>query len=207
MIDEIKRNKIIPVVKIDERFNIDKFIKSLEEAGCYFCEVTFRNDYAPIAIEKISKSYPDFCVGAGTVISQFQALQAIKAGAEFVVSPGFSTSVNKICRQNSITYIPGCVTPTDIMTCLDNEISNLKFFPSESFGGIKTLKALSAPFPQVSFMPTGGINLDNISSYFKLKNVFAVGGSFMVNELLIENGEYEQITKILKDAYKLIENA
>ena len=123
-------------------------------------------------------------IGAGTVINKSQCLDAIKAGAEFIVSPGLSVAVAEVCKENNIPYYPGCVTPTEIMQALDLGITTVKFFPANIYGGLKALKALSAPFPQVKFIPTGGVDRSNIDEFLEFDKIEAIGGSFFVKEAL-----------------------
>ena len=149
--------KFIPVVVIKEMSETDKILTALKISGINCAEITFRTDCAAEAIEYASKNYPDMLIGAGTVINAEQCNQALKAGAKFIVSPGLSVDVAKICNENNIPYYPGCVTPTEIMQALELGITTVKFFPANVYGGLKALKALSAPFPQVKFIPTGGV--------------------------------------------------
>ena len=123
-------------------------------------------------------------VGAGTVINGRQCVEALNAGAKFIVSPGLSVEVAEICKANDVPYYPGCVTPTEIMQALDLGITTVKFFPANVYGGLKALKALSAPFPQVKFIPTGGVNRENLDEFLAFDKVAAVGGSFFVEEAL-----------------------
>ena len=133
-----------------------------------------------MAVEK----FPDMNVGAGTVINGRQCVEALNAGAKFIVSPGLSVEVAEICKANDVPYYPGCVTPTEIMQALDLGITTVKFFPANVYGGLKALKALSAPFPQVKFIPTGGVNKENLDEFLAFDKVAAVGGSFFVEEAL-----------------------
>ena len=137
----------------------------------------------PCAAEAIRigcKAFPDMHIGAGTVINTEQARTAIAAGAEFVVSPGLSAGVAEVCRAAGIPYYPGCVTPTEIMAALELGITIVKFFPANVYGGLASIRALSAPFPPVKFLPTGGVDLANLAEYLACDRVAAVGGSFMM---------------------------
>ena len=176
--------KFIPVVVIKEMSETDKILTALKISGINCAEITFRTDCAAEAIEYASKNYPDMLIGAGTVINAEQCNQALKAGAKFIVSPGLSVDVAKICNENNIPYYPGCVTPTEIMQALELGITTVKFFPANVYGGLKALKALSAPFPQVKFIPTGGVDRSNIDEFLAFDKVFAIGGSFFVKEAL-----------------------
>ncbi len=177
-------DKLIPVVVIKEISEVDKILPALKKSNINCAEITFRTACAKDAIEYAVKNYPDMNIGAGTVINVEQCKQALKVGAKFIVSPGLSPAVAKICAENKIPYYPGCVTPTEIMQALELGISIVKFFPANVYGGLKALKALSAPFPQVKFIPTGGVNRENLDEFLAFDKVYAVGGSFMVEEAL-----------------------
>ncbi len=176
--------KFVPVVVIKEIGETEKILTALKNNGINCAEITFRTACAAEAIELACKLFPDMSVGAGTVINAKQCKQALKAGAQFIVSPGLSVDVAKICKRNNIPYYPGCVTPTEIMQALDLGITTVKFFPANVYGGLKALKALSAPFPQVKFIPTGGVDRSNIDEFLAFDKIEAIGGSFFVKESL-----------------------
>ena len=177
-------DKLIPVVVIKELSETDKILTALKKSGIMCAEITFRTACAKDAIEYAVKNYPDMNIGAGTVINGEQCNQALQAGAKFIVSPGLSVEVAEICKAKNIPYYPGCVTPTEIMQALELGITIVKFFPANVYGGLKALKALSAPFPQIKFIPTGGVDRSNLDEFLAFDKVFAVGGSFMVKEAL-----------------------
>ena len=177
-------DKCIPVVVIKELSQTDTILTALKNHGINCAEITFRTACAAEAIEYACKNYPDMNVGAGTVINAEQCEKALAAGAKFIVSPGLSVAVANVCKEKGVPYYPGCVTPTEIMQELELGINVVKFFPANIYGGLKALKALSAPFPQVKFIPTGGVNRENIEEFFAFDKVFAVGGSFFVDEAL-----------------------
>ena len=181
--------KYIPVVVIKELSETDKILSALKADGINCAEITFRTACAEEAIEYAAKNYPEMSIGAGTVINAEQCRAALKAGAKFIVSPGLSISVADICRENGVPYYPGCVTPTEIMQALELGITTVKFFPANIYGGLKALKALSAPFPQVRFIPTGGVDRGNIDEFLAFDKVIAIGGSFFVKEALEKRGE------------------
>ena len=182
-------DKKIPVVVIKELSETDKILTALKNDGINCAEITFRTACAEDAIKYAVKNYPDMNIGAGTVINTEQCERAIKAGSKFIVSPGLSKEVAIYCKEQNIPYYPGCVTPTEIMQALDLGINIVKFFPANVYGGLKALKALSAPFPQVKFIPTGGVNKDNLDEFLAFEKVFAVGGSFFVDDALKKLGE------------------
>ena len=176
--------KFVPVVVIKELSETDKILTALKNSGINCAEITFRTACAKEAIAYACKNYPDMSVGAGTVINAQQCEDALEAGAQFIVSPGLSVDVAKICKENNIPYYPGCVTPTEIMQALDLGITTVKFFPANIYGGLTALKALAAPFPQVKFIPTGGVDRSNIDEFLAFDKIAAIGGSFFVKEAL-----------------------
>ena len=180
--------KYIPVVVIKELSETDKILSALKADGINCAEITFRTACAKEAIEYAVKNYPEMSIGAGTVINAEQCRAALRAGARFIVSPGLSVSVAEVCRENGVPYYPGCVTPTEIMQALELGITTVKFFPANIYGGLKALKALSAPFPQVRFIPTGGVDRGNIDEFLSFDKVAAIGGSFFVKEALEKQG-------------------
>lgn len=180
--------KYVPVVVIKELSETDKILTALKNNGINTAEITFRTACAAEAIAYACKNYPDMNVGAGTVINAEQCEAALAAGAQFIVSPGLSVAVANICKERGIPYYPGCVTPTEIMQALELGITTVKFFPANVYGGLKALKALSAPFPQVKFIPTGGVDRSNIDEFLSWDKIAAIGGSFFVKEALEKYG-------------------
>ena len=181
--------KKIPVVVIKELEETDKILSALKADGIDCAEITFRTACAEEAIKYAVKNYPDMEIGAGTVINKEQCERAINAGATFIVSPGLSVDVAKLCKEKNIPYYPGCVTPTEIMQALELGINIVKFFPANVYGGLKALKALSAPFPQVKFIPTGGVDKTNMAEFEAFDKVYAIGGSFFVKDALEKVGK------------------
>ncbi len=176
--------KFVPVVVIKELGETDKIMNALKNNGIHTAEITFRTACAAQAIALAVKNHPDMEIGAGTVINAEQCKAALAAGATFIVSPGLSVAVAEVCKENNIPYYPGCVTPTEIMQALDLGLTTLKFFPANVYGGLKALKALAAPFPQVKFIPTGGVDRSNIDEFLAFDKIAAIGGSFFVKEAL-----------------------
>ena len=176
--------KFVPVVVIKEMSEVDKILTALKGVGINTAEITFRTDCAAEAIAYASKNYPEMSIGAGTVINKAQCKAALKAGAQFIVSPGLSEDVAKICVKKGVPYYPGCVTPTEIIKALELGITIVKFFPANIYGGLKALKALAAPFPQIKFIPTGGVDRSNIDEFLAFDKIEAIGGSFFVKEAL-----------------------
>lgn len=177
-------DKTIPVVTLKSVEERTKVLTALKENNINCAEICFRTDCAEEAIRLAVKEFPEMNIGAGTVINKEQAIKAIKAGAKFIVSPGLSEDVAKICKKKDIPYYPGCVTPTEIMKAIELGLTVVKFFPSNVYGGLKAMKALSAPFPQIKFIPTGGVDSSNIDEYLAWDKIYAVGGSSFVKESL-----------------------
>ena len=180
-------DKLIPVVVIKDVNETEKTLSALRAGGINCAEITFRTACAEEAIKLAVKLFPDMNIGAGTVINEEQASRAVNAGAKFIVSPGLSEKVALYVRKQGIPYYPGCVTPTEIMQALELGITTVKFFPANVYGGLKALKALSGPFPQVKFIPTGGVDLTNLKELLEFDKIFAVGGSFMMKGDITEN--------------------
>jgi 2-dehydro-3-deoxyphosphogluconate aldolase/(4S)-4-hydroxy-2-oxoglutarate aldolase len=187
---------IVPVIKIDDADKAVPLAKALLAGGVDMAEITFRTAAAEAAIKNISAEVPEILVGAGTVVSAAQAGTAASAGAKFLVSPGLSEDVVNASRSLGLPILPGILTPSELMKGLDLGLSAFKFFPSETFGGLKTLKALAAPFGSVRFVPTGGIDLNNIADYWAFEKVAAVGGSFIATDALIKAGNWLEVTNI-----------
>lgn len=193
---KIEEIKLVPVVVFKSLEEVKPTLDALNKGDVPVAEICFRTECAKDAIELAVKEYPDMLIGAGTVINEKQAREAIKAGAKFIVSPGLSESVNNVCKENNIPYLPGVVTPTEIMMALDLGITYLKFFPAGVYGGLKALKALSAAFPQVKFMPTGGVNNDNLKEFISEKFIFAIGGSWLLKDDIVS--KCQEARKIVK---------
>ena len=189
--------KVIPVVVIKEIEDAIPTLTALNESGLPVAEITFRTACAEEAIRLGVKTFPDMYIGAGTVINKEQAKRAVEAGAKFIVSPGLSKEVAEYCKEKGVTYFPGCVTPTEIMEAISLGIKVVKFFPANVYGGLKAIKALAAPFNQMKFLPTGGVDLTNLKEFLECDKIYAVGGSFMMKGDIKAN--VAEINKILSD--------
>ena len=176
--------RVVPVVVIKDIADTLPTLAALRDGGIPVAEITFRTACAADAIKLGTETFPDMLIGAGTVINAEQARRAIDCGAGFIVSPGLSASVAEVCAEAGIPYLPGCVTPTEIMQALELGITTVKFFPANVYGGLSALKALSGPFPQVKFIPTGGVDRSNIDEFLAFDKIAAIGGSFFVKEAL-----------------------
>ena len=179
--------RVLPVVVIKDVNDTVPTLKALCEGGVPAAEITFRTACAADAIRIAAKEFPDMYIGAGTVINADQAKAAIEAGAGFIVSPGLSAEVAEVCKSANIPYFPGCATPTEIMQAISLGITTVKFFPANVYGGLNAIKALSGPFPQVKFLPTGGVDLSNINDFLAFDKIVAVGGSFMMKGDIVAN--------------------
>lgn len=191
---------IVPVVKIDNARDAVPLVQALLDGGLPVAEITFRTDAAEESIRSISAALPQVLVGAGTVLTTDQAERALKAGAEFIVTPGFSAAVVKYCNERGVPVTPGIATPTEIQMALEHGVDIVKFFPADAFGGIKALKAMSAPYGKVKFIPTGGINAANLAEYILFPKVHACGGSWMVKDELIKAGQFAEVTRLTREA-------
>ncbi len=200
----IKTEKVIPVIKIDNAADILPLLDALRSGGINIAEITFRTSCAAEALANAVKECKDMTIGAGTVINVEQAELAAELGASFIVSPGFSPDIAKYCNLTGILYIPGCVNPTDIMAALFYKLTTVKFFPAENYGGVRTLKALSAAFPSVSFIPTGGITKANINEYLAFDKVIACGASWPVKDELIAEGMFDKITELSRELREIL---
>ena len=201
---KIQETGIVPVVKLNDTSKAIPLCEALLAGGINVAEVTFRTSNAADVIKEISSKCKDMIVGAGTIINVSQAKQAIECGAQFIVSPGFSKEVVEYCQSQNIPVIPGCITPSEIMAAIECGLEVVKFFPAKEFGGLQTMKALSAPFAQIKFMPTGGVNLENLKDFISAKFIVACGGTYMVKDDLINNENYEEITKLSKQSTDII---
>ncbi len=179
VLSEIEKYKLLPVVTLHDEEEAVKVLGALGKGGLPMAEICFRTPYAREALA-LAEKFPNMTFGAGTVLDAKSCVCALNAGAKFVVSPGLSEEVNAVCRERGVPYFPGIVTPTELMRALALGIGSVKFFPASDFGGVKAIRALSAAFPMVRFMPTGGVSLENIREYLSLSCVFACGGSWMV---------------------------
>ena len=189
--------RVVPVVVIKELEDTIPTLKALCEGGLPVAEITFRTPCAAEAIALGVKEFPEMHIGAGTVINAEQAQKAIEAGAQFIVSPGLSAEVAEVCKNAEIPYFPGCATPTEIMQAIALGITTVKFFPANVYGGLNAIKALSAPFPQVKFLPTGGVDMNNIKDFLAFDKIVAVGGSFMMKGDIVAN--CKKLMEVIKE--------
>lgn len=204
LLDLLHQSRIIPVVVLDDAEKALSLAAALREGGLRVIEITFRTSAALAALERIAGSGGGLVPGAGTVLTVDQAQAAIGAGAQFIVSPGFQARVVDYCRERAVPVFPGVMTPTEIGMAAERGLSVVKFFPAEAAGGIAYLKAVSAPFPAMRFIPTGGIDEKNLAAYLALPQVAAVGGTWMVKPALIAAGNFDEITRLTAAAVALV---
>jgi len=200
----LSRIGLVPVITIENPHDAVPLARALLDGGIGCAEITFRTPAAGEAIHGISSTCGELLVGAGTVLTAEQAEQATQAGAQYVVAPGFDPAVVGWCQERNVPVIPGVATPTEISMALARGLSLLKFFPAEAMGGVQMLQALSAPFPGVRFIPTGGITAANLPQYLALPNVAACGGSWMAKEGMISAGKFAEIAHLSKQARAIV---
>ena len=202
MIKALYEIGLIPVIKIENADDAVPLAKALIDGGLPAAEITFRTSCAAEAIKKITDAYPEMLVGAGTVLTTEQVDAAIAAGSKFLVSPGLNPKVTSYCLSKGVPMLPGCSNPSDVEAALELGRTTVKFFPAEAAGGLKMLKAMAAPYGNLTFMPTGGINADNLLDYLKFNKIVACGGSFMVADQLVKEKKWDEITALTKNAVK-----
>lgn len=202
--DKIQSIGIVPVVVLDHSKDAGFLADALCEGGIFCAEVTFRTEAAEESISLMTARHPDMLVGAGTVLNTEQVDRAVSAGAKFIVSPGFDEEIVDYCIERNISVFPGCITPSELAKAVKRKLRLVKFFPAEQFGGIDTIKALAAPYGNIRFMPTGGINTGNLSRYLSCDKIAACGGSWMVKKDLIKAGEFEKIKIMAEKAVQLV---
>ncbi|HBH7887648.1 TPA: bifunctional 4-hydroxy-2-oxoglutarate aldolase/2-dehydro-3-deoxy-phosphogluconate aldolase [Vibrio parahaemolyticus] len=202
--EQLKALKVIPVIAIDKAEDTIPLGKILAENGLPAAEITFRSAAAAEAIRLLRETQPDMLIGAGTVLNREQAIAAKEAGATFIVSPGFNPNTVKACQEIGIDIVPGVNNPSTVEAALEMGLTTLKFFPAEASGGINMVKSLLAPYTDIELMPTGGINPANIKDYLAIPRVLACGGTWMVDKKLIEEGNWEELARLTREAVALV---
>lgn len=204
MMKKLQKLGIVPVVVLNDAKDALPLAERLVNGGLPCAEVTFRTAAAEESIRQMDKAYPDMIIGAGTVLTCEQADRAIDAGAKFIVSPGFNPKVTEYVLKRGVPMTPGVCTPTEIEAALQFDLDVLKFFPAEPSGGLKMIKALCAPYVGLNFMPTGGINADNVRDYLKYDRIVACGGSWMVSGSLVKEGKFDEIENMVREAAAIV---
>ena len=201
---QIGKTGIVPVVVLNNASDAEPLAEALINGGLPCAEVTFRTEAAEDSIMLMSKKFPEMFVGAGTVLTTEQVDRAIGAGAKFIVSPGFNPKVVEYCLKNNYPITPGIMTPTELEMALGFGLDVVKFFPAENAGGLKMIKAMSAPYTMMKFMPTGGINAANVGDYLACDKILACGGSWMVKGDLVKEGNFAEIEKLTAEAAAIV---
>ena len=204
VLDKISLAGLVPVIKVEKAEDAVPLCRALAEGGLPVAEITFRTAAAPEAIRRVAAELPDVILGAGTVLTIEQAKQAVDAGATYIVSPGLNPKVVKWCVDNDIPVLPGCANPSDIEQAIELGLDTVKFFPAEALGGLKLIKAMAAPYGNIKFVPTGGINEKNALDYLAFNKVAAIGGSWMVPTDAIAAGDWNRIRELAASAVNLM---
>lgn len=200
----MKKSGVIPVVVLDDTAQALPTANALLAGGVSVMEITFRTAAAASSIKAVSESCPEMLVGAGTIVTLDQCKQALECGAKFIVSPGFDPEVVSWCVERNIPITPGCVTPTEIMAAMKLGLNVVKFFPAGVYGGLKAMKALSAPFGGIKFIPTGGVDAKNLKEYLEAPFVHAVGGSWPCPKKEIAAGNFDAVTALCREASEIV---
>lgn len=203
-LEKLGQYGIVPVVVLNDSKDAEPLADALCEGGLACAEVTFRTEATAESIKIMSEKHPEMLVGAGTVLTVEQVDEAVAAGAKFIVSPGLNSEVVKYCLDKNIAITPGVVTPSEMELAIELGLNIVKFFPAEPSGGLSMIKAVSAPYTMLKFMPTGGINPGNVKEYLKSDKIFACGGSWMVKGDLVDAGDFDKIKELTKEAADIV---
>ena len=205
--DQINKIGIVPVVVLDDADQAVPLAKALIAGGIPCMEITFRTAAGEECIRRVAKECPEVLIGAGTVLTTEQVDRAIDAGATFIVSPGLNPVVVQHCIKRGIPVVPGCATPSDMELAMSLGLDTVKFFPAEQAGGLPYIKAVAAPYTNLRFMPTGGINAENLPKYAAFNKIIACGGSWMVAKDLVNGGKFDEITRLSREAVEVVNKA
>ena len=204
VLEKISKICILPVVVLEDAKDAKPLAKALCAGGLPCAEVTFRTAAAKECISIMRKEFPEMLVGAGTVLTVEQVDEALEAGAQFIISPGFDEDVVKHCIEKNVPVTPGTCTPSDVQKCYKLGLDVVKFFPAEAAGGLKMIKSIAAPYTQMKFIPTGGINANNMKDYLEYDRILAIGGSWMVKGDLVAEGKFDEIKSLVEEAVELV---
>ena len=204
VLSRLARAGVVPVVVIDDAKDAVPTANAMVAGGIDVMEITFRTAAAPDAIKAVAENCPDMLVGAGTILNLTQCKQAVEMGAKFIVSPGFDAEVVGWCIENGIAVTPGCVTPTEITAAVNMGLKVVKFFPANVYGGLKAMKAIAAAFVGIRFMPTGGVNAENLAEYISAPFIHAVGGSWLCTKADIAAHNFDKITALCREANDIV---
>ena len=204
VLEKLGQYGIVPVVVLNDSKDAAPLADALCDGGLACAEVTFRTAAAADSIRIMTEKHPEMLVGAGTVLTTKQVDEAVKAGARFIVSPGLNPTVVKYCIEKNIPITPGVATPSEMEQAIELGLNLVKFFPAEPSGGLAMINAVAAPYTMLKFMPTGGINPDNVKDYLNSDKIFACGGSWMVKGNLINDGNFDKIKELTKEAVNIV---
>ena len=202
--DKLGKVGIVPVIALDDAKDAIPLGEALQRGGLACAEITFRTAAAEEGIRLMTKAFPDMIIGAGTVLTTEQVDRAVAAGAQFIVAPGCNPRIVRYCVERNIPMAPGVATASEIEQALECGVKKMKFFPAEANGGLPMIKALAAPYVGVNFMPTGGLNKDNVKEYLSYDRIFACGGTWMVKKNLISEGRFDEIEQMAKEAAEIV---
>ena len=204
MIEKLSLAGIVPVIKVEDANDAVPLCKALADGGLPVAEITFRSDAAEESIRRVHAQLPEVILGAGTVLTTEQVDRAVAAGATYIVSPGLNPEVVKHCQKVGVPIVPGCANPSDIEVALSLGLKTVKFFPAEALGGLNLIKAMSAPYGGVTFLPTGGIGENNLLDYLSFPKIVACGGSWMVDQKALEAKDWAKIETLTRNAVTLM---
>jgi 2-dehydro-3-deoxyphosphogluconate aldolase/(4S)-4-hydroxy-2-oxoglutarate aldolase len=207
VLEKIQKIGIVPVVVLNDAKDAAPLAKALCDGGLPCAEVTFRTEAAEESIRIMAEQFPQMLVGAGTVLTTEQVDRAVAAGAKFIVSPGLNPKVVKYCIEKGVPVTPGTANPSDVEQAIELGLEVVKFFPAEPAGGLKYIRAIAAPYTMMKFMPTGGINPQNVREYLAYDRIAACGGSWMVKNTMIENNEFDRIEELVKEAVEIVKES
>ena len=204
VLEKLGQYGIVPVVVLNDSKDAAPLADALCDGGLACAEVTFRTEAAADSIRIMTEKHPEMLVGAGTVLTTKQVDEAVEAGAKFIVSPGLNPTIVKYCIEKNIPITPGVATPSEMEQAIELGLNLVKFFPAEPSGGLAMINAVAAPYTMLKFMPTGGINPNNVKDYLNSDKIFACGGSWMVKGNLINNGDFDKIKELTKEAVNIV---
>ena len=206
VVEQLSKFGVVPVVVLNDVKDAEPLAKALCQGGLPCAEVTFRTAAAEESIRLMAEKFPEMLVGAGTVLTTEQVDAAVKAGAKFIVSPGFDPEIVDYCLKKEIPVLPGCISPSEVAQAVKRGLKTVKFFPAEQAGGVAMIKAMAAPYVGIKIMPTGGINPKNVREYLACDKIFACGGSWMVKGDLVKAGSFDKIKELTAEARNLVES-
>ncbi len=204
MIEQLSLAGLVPVIKVEDAADAVPLCKALSDGGLPVAEITFRSDAAEEAIRRVHAELPEVILGAGTVLTREQVDRAVNAGATYIVSPGLNADIVKYCQEKEVPIVPGCANPSDIEVALSLGLKTVKFFPAEALGGLPLIKAMAAPYGNVTFLPTGGVNEKNLNEYLSFSKIVACGGSWMVPSDAVNAKDWKRIENLTRSAVTLM---